>query len=316
MKIVVAGQGAIGGLWASHLAKNSACEVSIFPTSVTYSALKDQVEFTKPFNDLTIDFTHNRGLSEHIAIPLATRSHLNQASVILVCVKAFNVATTLSNLLPLLNETVVIILCHNGMGTVEEVASLLTPTMSLLAMLTTHGAFRAQKNHVIHTGIGETNIGLVKGSLKREHIHQITSCLHSALREVNWHNNIKEKQWLKLAVNCVINPITSINSIKNGHILDSKFTPLVTKLCEEISLVTQNEGLVISAESLYATVKQVAKSTANNCSSMLCDINSKQRTEIDYITGYLLQKAKRHHLELPENHQLYLAVKALEEGRT
>jgi 2-dehydropantoate 2-reductase len=42
------------------------------------------------------------------------------------------------------------------------------------------------------------------------------------------------------------------------------------------------------------------------------DLANRRRTEIDYITGYLLQQAERSGLELPQHRALYLKVKALE----
>jgi 2-dehydropantoate 2-reductase len=42
------------------------------------------------------------------------------------------------------------------------------------------------------------------------------------------------------------------------------------------------------------------------------DLANQRRTEIDYITGYLLQQAEQHGLELPRHRALYLKIKVLE----
>ena len=48
------------------------------------------------------------------------------------------------------------------------------------------------------------------------------------------------------------------------------------------------EGMHTSPENLLFYVHQVIESTAENTSSMLQDILAQRHTEIDYITGYLL----------------------------
>lgn len=42
---------------------------------------------------------------------------------------------------------------------------------------------------------------------------------------------------------------------------------------------------------------------------MLQDVRAKRRTEIDYITGYLLRQARAHGLAAPENTRIYNLVK-------
>ncbi|QLJ33913.1 2-dehydropantoate 2-reductase, partial [Serratia marcescens] len=65
-------------------------------------------------------------------------------------------------------------------------------------------------------------------------------------------------------------------------------------------------------EGLMQYVMDVIHSTADNVSSMLQDIRSQRHTEIDYITGYLLRRARSHGLTLPENARLFELIKRKE----
>lgn len=67
----------------------------------------------------------------------------------------------------------------------------------------------------------------------------------------------------------------------------------IATLCAEVASVIEREGLHTSAEDLRYYVEQVIESTAENISSMLQDIRALRHTEIDYITGYLLKRARR-----------------------
>ena len=42
------------------------------------------------------------------------------------------------------------------------------------------------------------------------------------------------------------------------------------------------------------------------------DLLHQRKTEIDYITGYLLQQAEKQGIDLPRHRALYLQIKALE----
>lgn len=67
-----------------------------------------------------------------------------------------------------------------------------------------------------------------------------------------------------------------------------------------------------SPENLLFYVHQVIESTAENTSSMLQDILAQRHTEIDYITGYLLKRARAHGIAVPENTRLFELVKRKE----
>uniref|UniRef100_UPI0023DD92E6 ketopantoate reductase C-terminal domain-containing protein n=1 Tax=Serratia marcescens TaxID=615 RepID=UPI0023DD92E6 len=62
----------------------------------------------------------------------------------------------------------------------------------------------------------------------------------------------------------------------------------VAAICREVAAVMEREGIHPSAENLLFYVEQVIESTAENISSMLQDVRAQRHTEIDYITGFLL----------------------------
>ena len=139
--------------------------------------------------------------------------------------------------------------------------------------------------------------------------HQ-TGALHAVLPDVAWHNNMGASSWRKLAVNCVINPLTAIKGCKNGDLRD--YPQEVAAICREVAAVMEREGIHTSAENLLFYVEQVIESTAENISSMLQDVRAQRHTEIDYITGFLLNRARAHGVAVPENARLFELIKRKE----
>ena len=133
-----------------------------------------------------------------------------------------------------------------------------------------------------------------------------------ALPTLTYSDNIKEKQWLKLAINCVINPITALENIDNGQLLNDKFQAQITALILEIIAIAAFENIEFNFNELREKIMAVAQSTAQNCSSMRSDILNKRKTEIDYINGYIVKVANRMNFSVPENEKLLREIKALE----
>ncbi len=294
MNIVILGPGAIGSLWATKL-KQAGHNVSLWSRS-SESQLKLQ------FDDSAVDTFTNHHLPD-----------VKNADLIVVTVKAWQVDEAILPLLPHINPDTIIMLMHNGMGTAQHVASVLKNNHIILAT-TTHGAYKPSSQQVLHTGYGITQIGAFNRS--GEQCQFLQEVMNHALPEVRWNPNINVALWTKLAINCAINPLTALQQCKNGELAQPKFQPTLLNITHELVEVMKQEGLDIEFDELFNTIMQVVNATAENYSSMRQDVFYQRRTEIDFITGYLLQAAKKHHIETPENLKLYQRIKQIEQSWT
>lgn len=312
--IVVVGAGAIGLLWTFQLAKNNTNKLSLLTRQSIQHLTK---KLCKPSNkDYQQQFSvsNHLGLTYQCHVNIADQQALENAEILIFCVKSFDCAAIVNQLTPWLNKRCVIILHHNGMGTFEQLHSSVTAKHTVYALLTTHGALRASKHHVVHTGIGVSDLGLLSlPSITPTNHSQfaITSLLNRALPKVNLREDIKQYQWQKLAINCVINPITAIEGIKNGGIGLIKYRQSIELVCQEISKVAAAEAIELEAEKLIEIVLNVANKTADNISSMRSDVIHHRPTEINYINGYICQLAAKHNILVPENTRLLNAVSSL-----
>lgn len=297
MNIIIVGQGAMGLLWYHHLTQSTTVK-NVF---LLASAQQNLTNATYHFNDI-------HGLPYQGEIFYAYDEHIQTADIILLCVKSFQIRSALKQIKQHLPVNTSIILAHNGMGTLAELPETLLNHHNIYTLLTTHGCLRNASLNITHTGIGITDIGLVSGEVKRIEQQALTHLLNNALPKVNLHKNIVEKQWLKLAINCVINPLTALNNIDNGQINSERFNKQIKEILVELVLVAKSEGISLNLALLIKTVQQVATATARNCSSMRCDVLAHKQTEIDYINGYVHSIGIKHSIATPENTQLWQAV--------
>jgi 2-dehydropantoate 2-reductase len=289
MKVTVLGCGAIGQLWLAALARQGH---------------ELQGWLRAPQTLCHVNVTGANGMRFQQDLPANSREFLANSDLLLVTLKAFQVSFAVKQLAATLDASCPVLLMHNGMGTVEELHALRQP---LILGVTTQAA-RREGSAIIHVASGITHIG--PGN-EAGHAHGgLAGPLQHALPDVTWHDNISAASWRKLAANCVINPMTAVFNCPNGELRNRACD--VKTVCNEVARVMQREGHPVTADDLLNYVWRVVDSTAENISSMLQDVRSQRHTEIDYITGYLLRRARAHGLSAPANARLYEQIKRKE----
>lgn len=289
MKITVLGCGALGQLWLSALCKQG-------------HDVQGWLRVPQPYCSVNVIETDGSVFNE--SLTANDPEFLATSDLLLVTLKAWQVFDAVKGLASVLPETTPILLIHNGMGTIEELKNIRQP---LLMGTTTHAA-RRDGNVIIHVAGGTTHIGPARE--QDGDFSYLADLLQGVLPDVAWHNNIHAEMWRKLAVNCVINPLTALWNCPNGKLREHPDE--IDLICQEVAAVIEREGHHTSADDLRCYVGQVIDSTAGNISSMLQDIRALRHTEIDYITGYLLKRARAHGIAVPENSRLFELVKRKE----
>lgn len=296
MNIVIVGQGAIGLLWYHQLSKTSSNNVQ----------LSCSARITSPPAEVLL--TDIKSLVISRPLKIANDAALAHTDIILICVKSYHIESVIKSLEGKLNNYASIVFCHNGMLDTAKLSSISQPCYTLL---TTHASKVKEPFHIAHTGIGHNDIGLLQGAANSDRQKALIQCLSTALPSLSFTTHIKSKQWLKLAINCVINPITAIYDIDNGQISAKTYSQLIIDLLEEVILVAQHDGVIFELEQLSAQILKVAKHTAKNCSSMRRDVQKKRLTEIDYINGYVINLAKKFAINTHYNEKIVNQVKNL-----
>ena len=242
--------------------------------------------------------------TQHLALPNQIQ---HPYSFVVLPVKAYAVLDALKQLLPLLSDDAQLVLSHNGMGTIEQVLPLLKPEQGLWFLSTSHGAFKPDDATLIHSGQGQSVLGALNQAAFAQQ-HKVEQAMQAALGPLTVMADIWPALWQKLAVNAVINPLTAFHQCKNGELSNSKYTAAIELLIEEFVSVAKASGQDFSPDAIQSRVTQVIRQTADNYSSMQQDIAKGRRSELDYITGFLLRQAEQHQLQLPAHQAMYQLV--------
>ena len=291
----ILGAGAIGTLFADALSTEGG-EVSLILRDGVHGETRTQVV--------------ERGdlVSEKHVKTTGPRGHTD-ISHLLVTTKAYDVCAAIDSVIPRLNPDCNVVLLSNGMGFQEQVLASI-PSLNIFCGTTTEGAHLLAAGHVRHAGRGETRIGFAAKTADDKRpvwLHQWERAVDNSV----WDSDIQPALWTKLAVNCVINPLTALNRCHNGELEARKsLANQVAPLRDEVAAVCRAQGHVKIAAALPRITAAVIQATSGNRSSMLQDMDAGRLTEIDYITGYLLAVADQHSIDIPLNRALFEAIKS------
>jgi 2-dehydropantoate 2-reductase len=239
--------------------------------------------------------------------------------LVIVCVKTYSLQRVcfelkVSGLLQGRLRNACFLLLMNGMGNKETfVKETGLSSERILEGITSIGAKFSGDGYIELKGRGKTSIeDRICDNRTHEKIRQF---LENGFREsgfeIEFIPDFKKHQWNKLFVNSVINPITALTGQENGIVLSDQLSLTVQSIIREGVSVARSEGLETDEESVLAVVRNVAKATCRNTSSMLQDVQKKKMTEIDSINGYIIQLAREHDIEVPVNEALCGLVKSL-----
>ena len=276
-------------------------------------------------------------------IPISEQTHSfdGQDEIIyhlIVSVKAPQTVKAIQAVAHRLTHDSSILFLQNGMGVVDEVNEQLFPDEktrpTYIVGVVSHGLYSNHPFSIVHAGEGTIALGVLPRtplgkSIQPQALNQQSNSARYLMRTMTRTTvfvavgfsptDLLQQQLDKLAVNCIVNPLTAILDCKNGTLLYNFYLTRVTRLLlAEISLVIKslpelknvpNVKMRYDTLRLERLVSSIAKSTAENYSSMVQDIRSGRPTEIDYMNGYIIKRGEEMGVHCVVNYMLMHLVK-------
>lgn len=122
--------------------------------------------------------------------------------------------------------------------------------------------------------------------------------------------DFKTTEWMKLAINCIANPLAGILGINNRRITQAVLDPAKAAILKEVCEVALAEGVRI-----HITTQDINRYLdMDNTPSLQADLERNFPTEIDFLNGAVVHLAKKHGILTPANSVVVSLVKFLERG--
>lgn len=292
-KIAIVGNGAIGNLLALQCTK----------LSQPYCLM------TRDGQPLALDTEDLEQRQTTLRPEVLTISSETDADILILPLKAYQIGEALKQIKPHLRSSQLLIFMHNGMGSLE-VASHIIPDSSVIMATTSYAAFKKNLTTFSATGAGTTQAGWAQHACPQAE-PAIRTLLNRLLPPLSWHQDIRQALWHKVAINGVINPLTALEQMNNGKLLQPQYRATIEQICQETALVMTASGYPVDTQSLVQSTLTVAENTARNFSSMNRDVALGKHTEIDFINGYIVSQAQQLAIPVPVHQSLVARIKDL-----
>ena len=225
---------------------------------------------------------------------------------LLLCTKSYSLIGAYEAVSDRLNDYANLVLLCNGYGVQQQLARS-AASHKVWAASTTSGANSATPFHLTLAGDGRTELGPLSQLAEQADYPLLNLPRHTA------SENIEATLWKKVAVNACINPLTALYQLTNGELLcDSTAFQRMSRVADEIEKLAKQLDKSLFDRSLISVATEVCQNTAANRSSMLQDRINCRSSEIEWITGAILDLADSAQVDLNENRLLLKEIRALE----
>ncbi|KAL4893182.1 ketopantoate reductase PanE/ApbA C terminal-domain-containing protein [Aspergillus ambiguus] len=220
-----------------------------------------------------------------------------------------------------------VLFLQNGLGVVEEVNQKVFPDPRhrphYICGIFSHGLTHKAAFQVYYHGVGATILGLPTNKTRdirdkdmdigpsTDYLLRILTSPSPLMAVSKTPASFQLHQLDKLAVNSVINPLTTVMNCKNGELIHNyNSTRIMWQLLKEISSVfcalPELQDILdvrnrFPPERLRWLITRVASKTADNTSSMLQDVQAGKSTEIEYLNGYIVRRGDELGIECVAN---------------
>jgi 2-dehydropantoate 2-reductase len=298
--ITIAGCGALGSLLAARLIEGG---VSV----QAYQRPGDQLDALKESGITIIGDRTGEDRNFKLICVSDSPSDLAPSQLIIVLVKSYNTESVFPVIETLAEDGVVLTL-QNGLGNAEKLVEGFSEE-TVAAGVDTYGAHRISPGVIGWGGDGYIILGPWHQKSKMVWIKDL---LAKAGLNASYVDDPRPAIWRKLAINAMVNTTAALTRMRNGELLNyPPVMELMNNLGKEAVIAANRAGILLDFEEIWKMHLENLERTASNRPSMLQDIEANRQTEIEAISGGVLNYA-RDDQEFPYTRAVYGLLKTID----
>jgi 2-dehydropantoate 2-reductase len=307
MRFAILGSGAVGGYFGAKLAKSG--------QDVTFIARGAHLEAIRA-RGLEIK---SAKLGDFVARATAESdtARVGPVDVVVVSVKAYDNATALPMLKPMIGPDTVVLTLQNGVDSASDVAAIVGEQHVLGGTTYVATALEAP-GLIVQTGVHRSIIlGEVFGDRSKisARVQRVADVLAAADIQATAVADGRVPIWDKFVYLVPFSGFTGASRLAIGHVW--KF-PHVREMfyaaSREIASIAKAEGVTISPNRFETLEEYMTNIPPTTRSSLLIDLEQGKRIEVEALQGAAVRRAAKHQVPVPIVSTLYALLKAWEQG--
>lgn len=300
MKIAVLGAGAMGALFSGYLSKNN--EVTVVDVSeVMVNAIQTNGVRIKEKDGIVT-----------LCKPNAVKSTagIGAQDLVIVFVKSMFTISALEGNKNLIGPDTYLMTLQNGAGHESKLLKFADRKHVIIGS-TQHNSSVIEPGFVNHGGSGVSSIGLLDGC--SDAISFIAENMTACGFECHTENNVQKQVWKKMFTNTAASSLTALFQVPLGFIhTDPNANWIMKQLCREAVEVANKLGLGFDLAEVTADVDKVCENAPNGYTSIYADIRDGRRSEVDTISGSVVEAAHDVGISVPYHEMVVKCIHALE----
>jgi len=300
MRICIVGCGAVGSLFAAHLAKAGEAEVWVYDVWKEHT---DAIRAKGLRLSGAADFTARMNAT-------SDASEIPRCDYGIVATKAIQTRSAIADTARLFDENSAVCSVQNGVGNEEIIAE----HVRYVIRGTTFPAGHAiAPGHIGYDIKGDTWIGPFEPtatSMKK--VEELAGFMTRSGMNTIALQDARGAQWTKLIFNASTNPVGALTLLHHGAA--TRFGPtgqLFQDLIAEGEAVARSLGITLHGDP-RDLVRKGARAPGKHRASMLQDVLAKRQTEVDFINGAIVKWGEKEGVPTPLNKGLWELIKGLE----
>jgi len=302
MKICIVGCGAIGSLFAAHLAKGGEAEVYAYDVARAHAdAMREHGLLISGAADFTARLHATTDIAE-----------LPRCDYGIVATKSTHTRQAIAAAARIFDKDSAVCSVQNGLGNEEIIAE---HVRWVIRGTTFPAGHVIEPGHVCYDIKGDTWIGPFEPSATpMDRVTELAGLLTRGGLNTLALKDARGAQWTKLIFNAGTNPVGALTGLH--HAAAANFQPtgeLFDALIDEGLAVARALGI-----ELHGNPKQLVRKAANapgkHKASMLQDVLARRQTEVDFMNGAIVRWGEKTGVPTPLNRAVWQLVKGLEKS--
>ena len=307
MRFAILGSGAVGGYFGAKLSRAG--------QDVTFIARGAHLEAIRARG---LDVKSAKLGDFNVRAPAESdTARVGPVDVAIVSVKAYDNATALPMLAPLMGPDTVVLTLQNGVDGVDEVGGVVGEPRVLGG--TTYVATALEgAGLIVQTGVHRSIIfGEVFGDISRitPRVQAIADIVAAADIQVTPVADARVPIWDKFVYLAAFAGFTGASRLPIGHLWKHPHVRhMFYAASREIAAIAKAEGVAISANRFETLEEYMTNIPPTTRSSLLIDLEQGKRIEVEALQGAAVRRAAKHGVPVPIVSSLYALLKPWENG--